>query len=227
MTVHFEWKVLFRTTEAQLAHNLGALWSAEMLPEAALRRAHPLFGTARCRALHSSLPAARLCHPHTSSECALWHRGGNRPIPFFLPLLQDYQVYFAFNSLYAIGGKIYAGLSLLPKFLLDSKNSVYLSGGGGHRDCKLRGWCSNPADQHKALRILFLLQLQVTAKERVGGSHSVNRNVSLHLLLWTLQTRTNSCNCKVLSEKLIPICFSSCLQLFLMGGSSGSSMWSF
>lgn len=50
MTIHFEWKVLFCTTEAQLVHNLGALWSAEMLQEVTLRRAHPLFGTRPCAA---------------------------------------------------------------------------------------------------------------------------------------------------------------------------------
>lgn len=149
MTIHFEWKVLFRTTGAQLAHNLGALWSAEMLPEVALRRAHPLFGTHCPVPGPAQLPACSTAVSPTNRlrTCPVTSR---REQSYFicLPLLQDYQVYLAFNSLYAIGGKIYAGLSLPSKFLLDSKNSVYFSGGGGHRDCKLRGWRSNPADQH-------------------------------------------------------------------------------
>lgn len=207
MTIHFEWKVLFRTIEAQLVHNLGALWSAEMLQEVTLRRAHPLFGT-HCPV---QLPVQHCCVTH----------GPGRSVPPFCTTTKS--ILHSIPCMQLVVKSVQ-----VPKLLLDSKNSVYLSGGGGHGDCKLRGWCSNPGDQHKAFRILFLLQLQVTAKERVGDSHSVNRNVSLHLLVWTLQTRTNSCNVKLSwREKLIPICVSCCLQLFLMGGSGGSSVWSF
>lgn len=100
MSVHFGWKVLFCTTEAQPVHNLGALRSAEMLQEVTLRRAHPLFGT-HCQALHSSLPAAWLCHPQSRTECALWHWGENGvhlPSPFaWLPSWFCIQ-FFVYNS---------------------------------------------------------------------------------------------------------------------------------
>lgn len=164
MTIHFEWKVLFHTIEAQLVYSLRALRSAEVPQGETLRRAHPLFGICwpASDPLRLTACSAAVSRTNQDKTCPVASRA-EQSYFICLPVLHGYQMDFTFDSLYEIGGKIYAGLSLFHKLLLASRNSVCLSGGGGYKGCKLRRCCSNPANQHKALRILFLLQLQVTA----------------------------------------------------------------
>lgn len=87
MTIHFEWKVLFRAIEAQLVHNLGALWSAEELQEVTLRRAHPLFGTHCPAPGPAQLPAC--------STAVLTHKPGQN-VPCGIEGEQSYSSAFPF-----------------------------------------------------------------------------------------------------------------------------------
>lgn len=135
-----------------------------------LKRAHLLFST-RCPAsdpIQLTAYSAAVSHTNRYRRCPVASRA-EQSYFICLPVLHDYQVDFTFNSLYEIGGIIYAGLGLFHKLLLDSRNSVYSAGSGGYGGSKLRGCCSNPADQQKALRILFLLQLQVTPIRKRKG----------------------------------------------------------
>lgn len=89
-----------------------------MLQEGTLKRAHPLFGMC--------CPASEPVQL-TACSAAVSRTGQDKMCPvalrveqsYFicLPVFHDYQVDFTFSSLYEIGGKIYAGLSLIHKLL--------------------------------------------------------------------------------------------------------------
>lgn len=89
-----------------------------MLQEGTLKRAHLLFGMCcpasepvqltACSAAVSLTGRDKMCPVALRVEQSYF---------ICLPVFHDYQVDFTFSSLYEIGGKIYAGLSLIHKLL--------------------------------------------------------------------------------------------------------------